>query len=210
MNILSSTRKLSNLFNQTHRHYHITTKHNHQVINNPQKPTCDVFINHRGNDTKRTVAGLLYSDLSQLGIKSFLDCKNMKAGDRLFDKINRGIRDCKIGVAVFSPRYCESYFCLHELALLMETKRRVIPIFVDVKPSDLFVKDDGSCSRQELERFRFGLEEAKNTVGLTFDTLNGDWSDFLATATNAVIENLIQVQEEEEGLDESPIYLLQE
>ncbi|CAL0309378.1 unnamed protein product [Lupinus luteus] len=137
------------------------------------RPTCEVFINHRGIDTKRNIAGLLYDNLTRMKVKSFLDSMNMKPGDRLFDHIDAAIVGCKVGVAVFSPRYCDSYFCLHELALLMENKKRVVPIFFDVKPSQLLVKDNGTRSLKELQRFRFALEEAKNTVGLTFDSLNG-------------------------------------
>ncbi|KAF4363828.1 hypothetical protein F8388_000493 [Cannabis sativa] len=165
----------------------------------PLQPPCDIFINHRGIDTKKTAAGLLHYHLSGLGFSPFLDSKNMKPGDSLYDKINAGIRSCKIGVAVFSPRYCDSPFCLHELSLLMETKKRVIPVFCDVKPSELRVSKNpnGNYSKSELERYEKALEEAKFTVGLTFDTINGDWSEFLQTATDAVIENLIEVEGDE-------------
>lgn len=149
--------------------------HHHLLLHKPSiRPLpCDVFINHRGIDTKRTIAGLLFDHLSRLGLNPFLDSKNMKPGDRLFDKIDSAIGECKIGVAVLSPRYCDSYFCLHELALIMETKKRVIPIFCDVKPSQLRVKDNGTCLPQELQRFTNALEEAKYTVGLTFDSHKG-------------------------------------
>lgn len=96
----------------------------------------------------------------------------MKPGDKLFEKINCGIMASKVGVAVFSPHYCESYFCLHELALIMETKKKVIPIFCDVKPSELHVVDK-VCSPSELRRFNLALEEAKYTVGLAFDSTKG-------------------------------------
>ncbi|KAK7327926.1 hypothetical protein VNO77_22019 [Canavalia gladiata] len=157
---------------------------------------CDVFINHRGIDTKKNVAGLLYDGLTTMGVRSFLDSMNMKAGDRLFDHIDRAILGSKVGVAVFSPRYCDSYFCLHELALLFESKKRVIPIFFDVKPSQLVVKDNGTCLPQHLRRFHLALEEAKHTVGLTFDSSNGDWSKLLRNASDAVIMNLVEVEEE--------------
>ncbi|XP_065876924.1 probable 2' cyclic ADP-D-ribose synthase BdTIR [Euphorbia lathyris] len=159
----------------------------------PPAAACDIFINHRGIDTKRTIAGLLYDHLSRLGYKPFLDSKNMKPGDKLFEKIDPAIRDCKIGVAVFSPRYCESLFCLHELALIMETKKRVIPIFCDVKPSELRVVDDGKCRPDQLRRYSDALEEAKLTVGLTFDSRNGDWSEFLTTATFAIVKNMMEL-----------------
>lgn len=131
---------------------------------------CDVFINHRSIDTKKTFSGLLYQYLSLLDIKSFLDSKSMKPGDRLFDNIDQAIHGCKVGVAVLSPRYCQSTYCLHELALMMETKKKVIPIFYDVKPSQLHVANRGStCSSRDLKRYNWALEEAQKIVGLTFD-----------------------------------------
>ncbi|XP_022642985.1 TMV resistance protein N-like [Vigna radiata var. radiata] len=167
-----------------------------RIQNAKPKLICDVFINHRGIDTKKNVAGLLYDNLTRnIGVRAFLDSMNMKPGDRLFQHINRGILDCKVGVAVFSPRYCDSYFCLHELALLMESNKRVVPIFYDVKPSQLRVKDNGTCPPADLQRFAFALEDAKNTVGLTFDSLNGDWSELLRNASEAVIMNLLEVEE---------------
>ncbi|KAI3718872.1 hypothetical protein L6452_19757 [Arctium lappa] len=163
-----------------------------------QQPPCDVFINHRGIDTKKNVAGLLYGHLKRLKLRPFLDNKNMKPGDKLFDKINTAISGCKVGVAVFSPQYCKSYFCLLELVRIMEAKKKVIPIFCDVKPSELIVKDHWRSPKHELDRFQSALDEAKFTVGLTFDSSNGDWPEFLMTATEAIIENLIEVEEEEQ------------
>ncbi|KAE9590648.1 putative TIR domain-containing protein [Lupinus albus] len=97
----------------------------------------------------------------------------MKPGDKLFDKINSAVFECKIGVAVFSPRYCESYFCLHELALLMGCRKKIIPIFCDVKPSQLKVVNNGKWSVEDFRRFRWAIEEAKSTVGLTFNSSKG-------------------------------------
>ncbi|ESR65175.1 hypothetical protein CICLE_v10010354mg [Citrus x clementina] len=168
-----------------------------RLRNQAIKP-CDVFINHRGIDTKRKVATLLYDHLSRLNLRPFLDNKNMKPGDKLFDNINRAIRNCKVGVAVFSPTYCQSYFCLHELALMMETKKKVIPIFCDIKPSQLLVIDDGKCSANELRRFSWALEEAKFTVGLTFDSLKGNWSDIVTSASDIIIRSLMEIDYKEQ------------
>ncbi|XP_055823278.1 TIR-only protein-like [Solanum dulcamara] len=161
---------------------------------------CDVFINHRGNDTKRTIASLLYDHLTRLRINSFLDNKNMKPGDKLFEKIDSAIDECKIGVAVFSPRYCDSYFCLHELALFVESKKKLIPIFCDVKPSELRVvnnKGNIPLGPKEIERFNLALEEAKHTVGLDFNSNKGNWSDVVTKAADVVIESLIEAREAE-------------
>lgn len=142
----------------------------------PMKPKAshDVFINHRGADTKRNIAILLYDNLKARNVRSFLDCKNMKPGDKLFDHINRGILNSKVAVTVFSPNYCNSYCCLYELALIMESKKRIIPIFWDIKPSQLDVMiDRASCSDDEIQRFTWALQEAKDTVGVTFDSCKG-------------------------------------
>ncbi|KAE8673349.1 Alpha-galactosidase 2 [Hibiscus syriacus] len=108
----------------------------------PPPPLCDIFINHRGIDTKRTIAGLLHDHLFRLGQRPFLDSMNMKPGDKLFGKIDPAIRSSELGVA----------------------------------------------------RFTGALEEAKYTVGLAFDTLEGDWSGFFNTATDAVIKNLVELE----------------
>ncbi|XP_054801408.1 TIR-only protein-like [Prosopis cineraria] len=155
---------------------------------------CDVFINHRTVDTRRTVVRLLYDHLKQQGRKPFLDAENLKPGDRLLDTIEEAVRRCKVGVTVFSPRYCESYFCLHELSLLVKSKKRIVPIFYDVKPSQLEVIKNSagilSCSQKDLQRFHLAIEEAKCIVGLPFDSSKGDWSDLVRKASDAVMSNL--------------------
>ncbi|KAL8548856.1 hypothetical protein ACS0TY_007934 [Phlomoides rotata] len=159
----------------------LTQSHRRQIVNRmmSRSPPCvDVFINHRGTDTKRSVASLLYHHFTNLQIYPFLDNKSMKPGDKLFEKIDTAIKRCKIGVAVFSPRYCESYFCLHELAMMMELRKKVIPIFCDVKPSELCinVKNVGGGilqSHDEFDRFNMAIQQAKSTVGLAFDSHKG-------------------------------------
>ncbi|XP_028779890.1 TMV resistance protein N [Neltuma alba] len=164
---------------------------------------CDVFLNHRSTDTKKTVSTLLYDHLSRVGFNPFLDTKTMKPGDKLFEKINGAILECKVGVAIFSPRYCESMFCLHELALLMECRKKVIPIFCDVKPSQLKVLNDGKLSGEELRRFRWALEEAKYTVGLNYNSSKGSLSDIVNGASEIIINSMIEVENEEQMMMEA-------
>ncbi|CAI9088553.1 OLC1v1022904C1 [Oldenlandia corymbosa var. corymbosa] len=170
-----------------------------KIPKTPRRP-CEVFINHRGIDTKRTIASLLYDHLVRLGARPFLDNKNMKPGDKLFDKIDDAIKGCKVGVLVFSPRYCESHFCLHELALIIEAKKKVIPIFCDVKPSELVVGPEMNeyVPPDQIERFKSALEEAKFTVGLAFDSTKGNWAEVLTKAGDRVIESLEEVGNHED------------
>ncbi|RDX85359.1 TMV resistance protein N [Mucuna pruriens] len=158
---------------------------------------CDVFLNHRCMDTKKTVATLLYDHLRRHGFRPFLDNKNMKPGDKLFDKINRAVMECKIGVAVLSPHYTDSYFCLHELALLLACNKKLIPIFCDVKPSQLRVVNNPKWSHDELRRFRWALDEVKSTVGLTFNSSKGNLSEIVNSASDIIIGSMIELENEE-------------
>ena len=140
------------------------------------KKKYDVFINHRGVDTKHNVARLLYDRLGHLSggrVRSFLDNKSMRPGDRLHESINEGIRQCRVAVAIFSPRYFDSDFCLHELANIVESRKVLIPIFYGIKPSELIlpkeVVDSETYTSEEIERFKVALKEARYTVGLTYD-----------------------------------------
>ncbi|EOA34765.1 hypothetical protein CARUB_v10022338mg [Capsella rubella] len=173
--------------------------HATRCITNPTIPypnnPCDIFINHCGIDTKTSISGLLYDHFTSLRLNAFLDSKSLKPGDRLLVETDTAIKTCGVGIAVFSARYCDSYSCLNELTLLMENKKRVIPVFFDVKPSELCVKDDGTRPASEIRKFQLALREARYTVGLTFDTSTGDWSKLLAMASDAVTRNLLEVEE---------------
>ncbi|GAB4859559.1 hypothetical protein Ancab_011027, partial [Ancistrocladus abbreviatus] len=159
-----------------------------------QQP-CMIFINHRGVDTKNTFASLLHYQLTGLGINTFLDRKSMKPGDNLVEKIEKGIRECKVGVVVFSPRYCESRSCLHELALMVDCNKKIVPIFWDTQPAELQLNDESFVDRMELQRFNKALKVARGTIGLVFDSRNRDWSEFLTSATNATVEAMREVEE---------------
>ncbi|XP_030528746.1 TIR-only protein-like [Rhodamnia argentea] len=178
--------------------------HGHVLVHDSQiiqtlRPPCDVFISHRGVETKRSVAGLLHNFLSLLGVRPFLDVRSLKPGDKLLEEINAAIYGCKVGVAVFSPRWCESWFCLHELALLVEAKKRVIPIYCDVEASQLQV-DDAQHSASDFLRYRHALEEAKSNVGLSFYSSQGDWSKLVRDASDAVLHNLLEAEVEKPQL----------
>ncbi|XP_068667849.1 probable 2' cyclic ADP-D-ribose synthase BdTIR [Aristolochia californica] len=157
----------------------------------------DVFINHRGVDTKQTIASLLYDRLIQLNLRPFLDKKSMEPGDKLVQSIGSAIRSCKVGVALFSPRYSESFFCLQELALMVEANKKVIPIFFDVKPSDVRVMGCAGCPPKDLLRIRRALEEASYTVGVTFDSSSGNWSDLVKTTADIILKSLKEEENKE-------------
>ncbi|KAL6856049.1 hypothetical protein ACP4OV_018851 [Aristida adscensionis] len=161
----------------------------------------DVFINHRGPDTKRTVARLLHDRLAEVtggGVRLFLDSMSMGPGDRLEERIDAAIRECRVAVAIFSPRYFDSEFCLRELAALVEARKVIVPIFVDMKPSELVlpqaVVESTNYLPRDIERFRFALHEAKYTVGLCYNSATGDLAELVSAAANVVLERIVEMQ----------------
>jgi len=142
-------------------------------------PCYDVFINHRWVDTRHTVAQhLLHDRLLQLSggqVRTFLHSMSLRPGDRLVEGINQGMSQCKVAVAIFSERYLDSEFCLHELAALVEARKVIVPIFYGVKPSALVLPQAvvHTHAPRDVERFRVALREAKYTVGLAYDPATG-------------------------------------
>ena len=61
----------------------------------------------------------------------------MQVGDNLTRQIHDAIKAASLHVAVFSPRYAESAWCLDELVLMVESKKLIIPVFHGVQPTDL-------------------------------------------------------------------------
>jgi len=153
----------------------------------------NVFINHRGADTRHMVARQLHDRLLQLGggrVRPFLDVVSLRRGDRLVARIDEGISQCRVAVAIFSERYLDSAFCLHELASLVEARKVIVPIFYGVKPAGLVlppavVESDAlapALAPGDVERFRAALREARYTVGLTYDPATGYITSCLTAA----------------------------
>eukprot|EP00253_Pinus_taeda_P035027 PITA_35027 len=97
----------------------------------------DVFINHRGPDTKATFASPLYRRLLSHGFRAFLDEQELEAGIDFPSQIVHVIGAASVHVAVFSPRYTESAWCLNELLLMRESGNPIIPVFYKVSPAEL-------------------------------------------------------------------------
>ncbi|KAJ0229215.1 Toll-Interleukin-Resistance [Hirschfeldia incana] len=177
------------------------TYHKASSSSSTPKALCDVFINHRGTDTKKTLATLLYDNLKARNVRPFLDYKTLKPGDHIFDHINGAILTSKVAVTVFSPNYGHSYSCLHELALIMESKKRIIPIFFDIKPSQLdVVIERVKCPDDEIQRFRWALQEARDIVGLMFDSDKGNLSEVVTSASDIIVQRLVESEAEDENV----------
>lgn len=97
----------------------------------------DVFISHRGPDTKKTFASYLYRRLLSHGFSAFLDQQELQEGLDFPCQIARAIETASVHVAILSPRYPESPWCLEELILMRESGAPILPVFYHLKPAKL-------------------------------------------------------------------------
>jgi hypothetical protein len=94
-----------------------------------------VFINHRGPDVKNGFASHLYRRLRDRGLSVFLDREELKEGQNISSQIEDAIRDADVHVAIFSPTYAKSNWCLDELVLMKNSRAIILPVFYKVDPS---------------------------------------------------------------------------
>ncbi|XP_039170350.1 disease resistance protein RPV1-like [Eucalyptus grandis] len=107
-----------------------------------------VFLSFRGLDTRRGFTNSLYHALVDAGIRVFIDDEELRAGERISDKLLQAIDLCKLYIPIFSKNYASSPWCLRELAKMVENtskskedrKKVILPIFYDVKPDDVKLK----------------------------------------------------------------------
>ncbi|GLJ34634.1 hypothetical protein SUGI_0696630 [Cryptomeria japonica] len=144
----------------------------------------DVFINHRGPDSKYSLALPLYTSLKELGIRAFLDKEEMELGQSFPSTIETTIHSAAVHIAIFSKRYAESPWCLAELVLMLHGPAKIIPVFYEVEPwallhiekgvyADAFIQYQNvsdhksilSPVRREVERIK-PLHVAKHPVAL--------------------------------------------
>ncbi|PRQ49650.1 putative TIR domain-containing protein [Rosa chinensis] len=94
--------------------------------------TYDVFLSFRGEDTRKTFTGHLYSNLDNKGIDTFID-DGLTKGEDISQELLEVIERSKISVVVFSANYASSKWCLDELVKIIQCKESkhqiVYPIF---------------------------------------------------------------------------------
>lgn len=152
----------------------------------------DVFINHRGPDVKKSFASHLYHRLLAHGLRVFLDTEELQKGDTITSQIKRAIQTASIHVAIFSPGYAASRWCLDELVLMLESCSIVVPVFYHVYPSELTRKkgvyakalhilekkktfdDKPRYDPVTIYSWRYALSAAGDISGFDIEACNGD------------------------------------
>ncbi|XP_024385729.1 TMV resistance protein N isoform X1 [Physcomitrium patens] len=158
--------------------------HLHRVL---QQTKYDIFINHRGPDTKLTFVTHLQEGLKEKQYTPFVD-KSLGEGKQVFEEIEAAIRDTRVHLAIFSPGYAESKYCLDELVSMLECRRKspngavtLVPVFYDVKPQALrrpdlpgspfwhaFQQKKLRYSDQRISAWKKALHDAADIKGFEF------------------------------------------
>ncbi|GLJ33703.1 hypothetical protein SUGI_0677560 [Cryptomeria japonica] len=177
----------------------------------------DVFINHRGPDVKTTLALQLYNSLQDLDAQAFLDSEEKEIGCSFPSTITTAIRSATVHIAIFSPKYAESAWCLEELVLMLQTTAMIIPVFYDgVQPSDLrhveagkyaeaFVThtQKGRYSGEQLEAWKKALKNESLTAGFESSKYKNDLCESIVVEVKKELERKAPeyVAEHSVGLD---------
>jgi hypothetical protein len=178
---------------------------------NPNSYVYDVFLNHRGPDVKKTLASHIYRGLDKHGIRVFLDKNELQEGEDITEQIEGAIRTASVHVAIFSPKYAESSWCLKELRLMLESGSTIIPVFYNVKPSDLRWARGGDgvyarslgvlekkktrdCDSQPrydsdtIGKWRDALSDVADISGFELEACNGDEGELVDKVVEQVLK----------------------
>ena len=127
----------------------------------------DVFLSFRGEDTRYTLADLLYDAFNQKGINAFKDDEKLEKGKTISPELSRAIEESQFAVVIFSKNYASSTWCLDELAKIFHCEEhmgmKILPVFYDVEPSDVR-KQMGTFAQAFIEhekRFAKNIEKVK-------------------------------------------------
>ncbi|XP_059630797.1 disease resistance protein L6-like [Cornus florida] len=125
----------------------------------------EVFLSFRGPDTRYGFADYLFRSLIQSGVRTFRDDEEVRQGTKLKTELEKGIRDSKISIPIFSKRYAESKWCLMELLLMLECQSQtkpqlILPIFYHVTPDEVKLKHRGGTFERALNKLEESLKES--------------------------------------------------
>lgn len=117
----------------------------------------DVFLSFRGEDTRENITKNLYDALYSKGVRVFRDTNGLTQGDEIAPGLMDAINDSAAAIAIISPNYASSRWCLEELATICELGKLVLPVFYRVDPSDV---------RRQRGPFQHDFESLKGRFGV--------------------------------------------
>ncbi|KAK3416320.1 hypothetical protein EUGRSUZ_H01789 [Eucalyptus grandis] len=93
----------------------------------------DVFLNFRGKDIGNNFVGHLCKAFYQASLRT----KELRKREAISPSIMRAIKELLIAIIIFSESYASSWWCLEELAKILECEKMneqdVMPVFYKVE-----------------------------------------------------------------------------
>ncbi|KAH7431138.1 hypothetical protein KP509_08G032000 [Ceratopteris richardii] len=140
----------------------------------------DVFICHRGPDTKRNDVSVLRGMLQSDGIKCFVDY-GMDLGKSVESEIDAAIQSSRVFILILSPEFATSTWCLDEIARIINIPgargpnppRKIVAVFYDVQAEGISYDLSNMKSRHpaKIESWEKALEDVCHLRGFFYDTI---------------------------------------
>eukprot|EP00898_Chlorokybus_atmophyticus_P008812 jgi/Chlat1/8932/Chrsp94S08327 len=106
------------------------------VVQATREEGYDVFLCHRGPDTKRTFSAWLNRELKKQKLRVFFDDRILCMGDLSSVEMDSAMRTAKCGIVVLSPQFFESYWCMKELRVFLD-RGNCMPACYHITPDDI-------------------------------------------------------------------------
>ncbi|KAG2665013.1 hypothetical protein I3760_16G110100 [Carya illinoinensis] len=148
--------------------------------------TYDVFLNFRGEDTRKGFTAHLHDALCRKNINTYIDYK-LPRGEEISEELLKAIESSRISIVVLSKKYASSTWCLDELIKILECKntkhQKVLPVFYDVSPAEvrhqresfgeaLAKLKDRLKDEMKVQRWKKALKEVTTLSGFTLEDRN--------------------------------------
>ncbi|PON46053.1 TIR-NBS-LRR-like protein [Trema orientale] len=166
----------------------------------PSGKKYDVFLNFRGEDVRNGFLSYLHGALLQKGIDTYVD-ERIERGDVISEALFKAIDESLISVTIFSEKYASSWWCLEELARIIECNESngqiVIPVFYHVKTSVVrnqlktyaraFAEHEKSYKEDKLDKWRSALRKAGLKAGWSVTKTKKE-SELVEIIVNDIVE----------------------
>jgi hypothetical protein len=91
--------------------------------------SAEVFISYQWDKQRDIIE--LHKLLTKAGLSVWLDIYEMGGGDSLYDKIDKGLRNCMLVVSCVTTKYGLSANCRKEIALADALQKPIIPVLLE-------------------------------------------------------------------------------
>ncbi|KAK2987013.1 hypothetical protein RJ640_024911 [Escallonia rubra] len=141
----------------------------------------DVFLSFRGEDIRKTFLDHLYTALVGAGFHTFRDADEIERAENIKLELEQAIQQSRSSIVVFSENYASSKWCLDELVMIVERRRRtsqfvLLPVFYHVDPSHVrnqtgslaaaFAGHEEWFAKERIQGWREALREVAELAGM--------------------------------------------